>query len=173
MINKQDEFDSINKIVRYFKKFEEIFLIVCFMIMASTLFLQVTFRYVFNYPLTWSEELARYLLVWIAFLGINYGLHQKKHIALEYFYNKFPTSVQKLTDLVTNIIILATILYFLPGAWKFFKVQFPLHSSAMQIPMGLIYISIPIGFLLSSITILAASFRLILELIPRKVKRVR
>ena len=50
--------------------------------------LQVFMRYVLNMPLIWSEEFARYLFVWVAFIGAGYGVRRGIHISMEYFFNK-------------------------------------------------------------------------------------
>ena len=134
---------------RFFCFFEDAFLITCFLLMAVALFLQVCFRYLMNSPLIWSEEFARYLLVWITFFGINYGLRREKHIKLDFFYSMFPEKTKRVTDILANIIILVSLIYFYQSAIKFTQAQFRIASSAMQVPMGFVYISIPIGFLSS------------------------
>ena len=45
---------------------------------------QVVFRYVFNAPLTWSEELARYLFIWCAFLGWTIASRRRSHLAMTF-----------------------------------------------------------------------------------------
>lgn len=51
--------------------------------MALVVILQVICRYVFNSSLFWSEELARYLLVWLAFLGTSSGYHRRIHPSID------------------------------------------------------------------------------------------
>ena len=60
---------KINKLYDKFNKFNEWFIIVLMSAMCLVLLAQVVSRYVFGKPLTWSEELARYMFVWLALLG--------------------------------------------------------------------------------------------------------
>ena len=155
----------LNKAVTFFCIMEDTFLVTCFLFMAAALFLQVCFRYLMNSPLIWSEEFARYLLVWITFFGINYGIRREKHIKLDFFYGLFPAKLQKITNLVTNVIILVSVIYFYKSAVTFTQAQFRIASSAMQIPMGLVYVSIPIGFFISSVSVVIRTVRQILEFV--------
>ena len=63
-----------------------LFLFICLLVAAT---LQVLSRYVLEAPLPWTEELARFLLVWVAFLGSASVARRKMHIAVEFFSNKF------------------------------------------------------------------------------------
>ena len=51
---------------------------------------QVFLRYVANSPLFWSEELTRYLIVWLTFLGASLGIRHRGHIAIELIYRYLP-----------------------------------------------------------------------------------
>ena len=54
------------------------------------MFIQVFFRYVLNNSLSWSEELAKYLFVWMTFLGAALCLRDKAHIGVDYFVSLLP-----------------------------------------------------------------------------------
>jgi len=56
--------------------------IVAFTCIFLCVFLQVILRYVFNNPMTWSEELARYLFIWCAFLGWIVAARRRSHLAI-------------------------------------------------------------------------------------------
>ena len=83
-------------------RLEEWVLTAAFSVMGVVLLAQVFFRYVLNAPLIWSEELARYLLVWVTFLGIPYGIRHRAHIEMEYFFKKFPHPLQRILPIVTQ-----------------------------------------------------------------------
>jgi TRAP-type C4-dicarboxylate transport system permease small subunit len=57
-------------------------------------FAQVVFRYVFNSPLTWSEELARYLFIWCAFLGWVIASRRGSHLAMTFAVERLPRRAQ-------------------------------------------------------------------------------
>ncbi len=58
--------------------------------MTATTFLQVVCRYVFNSPLVWSEELARFVFVWIALIGAGAAVRTGGHYGLDLVYRKLP-----------------------------------------------------------------------------------
>lgn len=65
---------------------------------------QVFSRYILNYSLTWSEELLRYLLVWLVFTAMGVGLRRQAHIGMNVIVEKFPRNIQKMFGLFTDII---------------------------------------------------------------------
>ena len=77
------------------------------LIMATAIFVIILFtvfsRYLFNYVLSWSEEVPRYLLVWIAFLGAALAVDCKDHIGFDYLFNKFSPRVRKILNLFLNL----------------------------------------------------------------------
>ena len=60
-------------------------LVVMMIVMTLTVIVQVFLRYVFSFSLSWSEEVARYLMIWVAFLGGSLALQKGLHIGVELF----------------------------------------------------------------------------------------
>ncbi len=143
----------LKKACIFLGKVEDTFLMACFSIIAIALLMQIIFRYCLNSPLIWTEELSRYLLVWITFFGINYGLRRGKHIQMEFFYNKIPKQCQRLVTILTQSLLLYFMILLLSPTIDFVRMQMNIDSSAMQVSMGIVYIALPIGFLLSSISL--------------------
>jgi len=115
--------------MRFLDRLEEILLGVGLALMGLAVALQIIMRYVFNMPLVWSEEFARYIFVWITFIGAGYGVRQGLHISMEYFYNKFPPKAQKTIAVATTILSIAAFAYLLPTAILFLKEQNDIASS--------------------------------------------
>ena len=136
-------------------RLEEWLLTAAFSVMGVVLLAQVFFRYVLNAPLIWSEELARYLLVWVTFLGIPYGIRHRAHIEMEYFFKKFPHPLQRILPIVTQSFLAICLVLLLPGALRFVRAQSGIDSSAMQVNMGLVYLVIPLGILVSAASLAA------------------
>ena len=65
----------------------------------------VVTRYGFNYVLSWSEEVPRYLLIWISFLGAAACVDLRDHIAFDYLYRRFPDRVRRTVQLLINLAI--------------------------------------------------------------------
>ena len=73
-------------------------------IFAIIVFTVIT-RYGFNYVLSWSEEVPRYLLIWISFLGAAACVDLRDHIAFDYLLNRFPARLRAAVQLLINAAI--------------------------------------------------------------------
>ena len=84
---------------------------VVILLMASAIFViivaTVSTRYGFNYVVSWSEEVPRYLLIWISFLGAAVCVDLKDHIAFDYLYKRFPGPLRAAVQLLINAAIFA------------------------------------------------------------------
>jgi TRAP-type C4-dicarboxylate transport system permease small subunit len=83
--------------------------IVC-ILQASALFLIVVFavigRYVFGRSLTWTEEVPRYLLIWISFLGAAACVARREHVGFDVLFNKLPEKVRRWLGAAIGVLIL-------------------------------------------------------------------
>ena len=72
-------------------------------VMSVVVFLQVIFRFVIKASLPWSEELSRYLLVYITYFGCAYGIKTGAHLGVEAFVLILPKTVQKAINVLVQI----------------------------------------------------------------------
>ena len=117
--------------------------ILCVLISALSIitFSQVVARYVFEAPLSWSEELARFLLLWLAMLSSAYAFKIKSHFALQFVIKIVPSKIQKLISVLVPLLVI----FFLSG-FVFYSIKFVLGvkghlAPALQIPMEIPYSS--------------------------------
>jgi TRAP-type C4-dicarboxylate transport system permease small subunit len=82
---------------------------VVILLMAAAIFaiviVTVVTRYGFNYVLSWSEEVPRYLLIWVSFLGAAACVDLRDHIAFDYLLKRFPDPVRRAVQLLINAAI--------------------------------------------------------------------
>ncbi|HZK86271.1 MAG TPA: TRAP transporter small permease [Desulfosporosinus sp.] len=126
-------------------------------VMSAVIFMQVIFRYVFHAALPWSEELARYLMVWSTFLGASLGIRRRALIGMEVLVKALPKLATRITlELVTvfQIIFLAVVLFY---SIKMTMVANSQVSAAMLIPMSWAYVGIPIGMFLMILNTIAVA----------------
>jgi TRAP-type C4-dicarboxylate transport system permease small subunit len=76
---------------------------VIFVIICVTVFT----RYILNFVPSWSEEVPRYLLVWITYLGAALAVRYKEHISLDIFFNLLPARLRQFGHLFLNLLIAA------------------------------------------------------------------
>jgi len=62
-------------------------------------------RYILNFVPSWSEEIPRYLLVWITYLGAALAVNYKEHISLDIFFNLMPVRGRQVGHLILNVLI--------------------------------------------------------------------
>lgn len=74
-------------------------------ILTVIMFLQVLFRYIFNNSLTWSEELAKFIFIWITFLGAGICFRDKIHLKVDFLNNKLPAKYKTLLEVINTILI--------------------------------------------------------------------
>lgn len=70
-------------------------------------------RYVTQASLLWPEEVARWLMVWIAFIGASVGLKRKALIAFEFLVNTYPPGLRRLADIAIKVSIMFFLVWFL------------------------------------------------------------
>ena len=120
-------------------------LVFMMIVMAGAVVLQVASRYVFNNPTSWSEELARYLFVWITFLGAAVVIRKRRHVDVTVLTDRLPPGAAKVVYLVSDAAVL-----FMLGAltWAGAGLAIMAHrqlSAAMDLPMSLAYSAMPVG----------------------------
>lgn len=113
------------------------------------MFAQVLFRYLLNNSLSWSEELIRFLFVWLTFLGGAIAIRDKSHIAVEFFVESLPEKYHRIIRIINTILIAAfTLAIIILGAlWMFHARE--LRSSALGLPVYIVlYGALPVTSLL-------------------------
>jgi TRAP-type C4-dicarboxylate transport system permease small subunit len=137
--------EQIGRIDRGVGRLETVFLGASVAVMTLTTLLQVAFRYVLNDPLVWSEELARYLFVWIALVGAGAAVRTGGHFGLDLFYKKFPAAGRSGVAVLISAILAvfaATLLVY--GIRETIQASVQLAPS-LQIRMHWAYAALPVG----------------------------
>ena len=113
--------------------------------MAVVVFLQVLFRYVLHLPLFWTEELARYCLVWASLLGAAVALKRGEHIAVTFFLDTFPKKPARALRMVAQISVILMLTVMAWGGIKLVLVTSAQISPALRISMAVPYFALPVG----------------------------
>ncbi|AST95365.1 TRAP transporter small permease [Shouchella clausii] len=122
---------------------------VMFGLMVLVAIWQVFSRYVLNAPSTFSEEFLRYSLIWVTMIGGAYAFHLKKHIAIEMLVNRFSDATQKrVRQLVQLFLIAFALLVMVYGGIQLVSLTMSQQTVSLGIPMGFVYLSLPISGLL-------------------------
>jgi C4-dicarboxylate transporter DctQ subunit len=130
-----------------------------FIIMTALYFIQIAARYLFNTGISWSEELVVFLMVWLTYLGATVLAKEDGHISMTILEDVFPASKKFLSFLkyIAMIVYCGFVSYFSVAALQVAKMQV---STAMQIPMNIIYLAIPLSMILMILHILLRIYNL-------------
>jgi C4-dicarboxylate transporter DctQ subunit len=123
---------KINSLVEY---------IVCVLltVMVVVVFLQVIFRFVLHSSLPWSEELSRYLMIWIVFLGASIGINKKSHIGVEALVILLPAVLQKWAAVAVNALCCVFFAFMIQYGGLILRVVGNQLSPAMEVSMAVPY----------------------------------
>lgn len=116
---------------------------------------QVVWRYCFNDPLTWSEELSRYLFIWISYLGAWMAWRFRQHIALDAVLLMRSPMLRRVSARLVEVLVLGFCLYTAWGSLRLLEVSGDQPSAVLQLPMVWVYLSYPVMALLISLDIVA------------------
>lgn len=116
-------------------------LIALFVAMIAACLAQVIWRYIFANPLVWSEELARYLFIWISYLSAWLAWKYRAHIALDAVTMLAPPRILKLSVWLVEAIILAFCLYTLPAGFQIVSLTQWQPSAVLELPMSYVYVA--------------------------------
>lgn len=126
-------------------------LIVLMAVMVIDVTWQVVTRFILSEPSSVTEELARFLLVWIGLLGAAYAFRVRAHLGLDLLTSSLPVESRKKVEILINVVCFlfaATVMVY--GGAKLVALTLDLNqtSPALQVPMGYIYTVIPLSGLL-------------------------
>ena len=74
-------------------------------IMAIVVISGVFARYIMQNPMVWTEEIARMAMIWTAYLGMSIAVHQRGHLGVLFFVQKFPLKVERFVKLFNDLLI--------------------------------------------------------------------
>lgn len=129
-----------------------VFLVALMTVMVVAVLWQVFSRYVMQSPSSVTEELARYLLIWIGILGAAYAAGQQEHLAINLLEEKLNRKNRKKLRIGIDILIIffcLTVLVIGGGNLVYVSYELGQSSAALEIPLYIVYLVIPLsGFLI-------------------------
>lgn len=141
----------MEKLYRTINRVLEILLVFLFAILVIDVLWQVFARYSIGKPQAFTEELARYLLVWLAILGTAYVRSYKGEMAINYFYNKLNDKKKQIINYLIEITIsLFALIIMVIGGGNLMYITLKLGqvSATLNIPIGYIYSVVPLSGLI-------------------------
>ena len=120
---------------------------VCVATMAILVIAQVVLRYVFNDPLTWSEEMARIVFIYLSFIGIGAAYGRRRHMFIDALIIVLPAkakrAVQYVVTGIASAFLLAVIMITARSMVELYRMD--ITTPALEYPMAFVYLIIPLG----------------------------
>ena len=148
----------MKKITKIYDSLEAFVLVLALAFSTLLIFVQVIFRYVLNDSITWSEELARYIFIWMIWLGTSVSMKQKEHIRMDMLMNAVHSKGKLVLDLVSGIIMLAFCIFLVKYGWDLVASMMSRgnKSVALRLPMWIVYSSLPFSQLIVALRLIGS-----------------
>jgi len=107
--------------------------------MVVMVFGNVVLRYAFNSGITVSEELSRWLFVWMTFLGAIVGLKEHAHLGTDMLVSRLGATGKRVCLVIAQVLMLAVTLVFLKGSWEQSRINLETEAPVTGAPMTVVY----------------------------------
>ncbi|MBQ7617456.1 MAG: TRAP transporter large permease subunit, partial [Desulfovibrio sp.] len=156
------------------ENFESIFMATGLVAIILFITWQVVYRYVITQFIeragaaVWTEELSRYIFIWISYLAVSVAIRKRSSIRVDMIYDHLPKRLQEISWIVVEtlfLILTVTIAYY--GCGQIERLlTFPQYTTALRIPYLVPYIILPFGFGLMALRLLQSLFKQIVKIGP-------
>ena len=126
-------------------------LVVLFSVLVIDVLWQVISRYVLTSPSSFTDELAGYLLIWVGLMGAAFVAGKNEHLAIDLMLQKSgPKRKLILSVIIYSLIgLFAVFVLIIGGTWLVYtRFYLNVNSAALQLPLGYVYIVLPLGGIL-------------------------
>lgn len=128
------------------------------LVMLACVVYLVVGRYFFGLSIFWGEEVARYAMIYMAFLGASTALRGDQHPRLTLLFNLLPSGVKLLVRGVINLALVLVAMIFIVYGYEFFTFDGIMRTPALRIRYYWVFAVIPVGGALLLLHIAAAQF---------------
>ncbi|WP_078594810.1 TRAP transporter small permease [Evansella clarkii] len=128
-------------------------------VMVILIFLQIVSREVVGSSFAWTEEVARFLMIWVTFLGASFAFQHGAHIGIEFFKMKLPVMFRKIFNILAFLSSTVFFMYMIVQGSLLVDRAMTQTSTALNLPMGYAYLVIPISGVLMFINLLDVTIK--------------
>jgi TRAP-type C4-dicarboxylate transport system permease small subunit len=136
-------------------------MVLCLAAMVVMVFGNVVLRYGFNSGITVSEELSRWLFVWMTFLGALVALRNHGHLGTDTLVSRLPLAGKKVCFVLAHLFMLYACWLMLSGAWQQTVINWGTTSAVMEVPTAWLYASGVVFALLATLVLVHELWKLV------------
>ncbi|MBA5760894.1 TRAP transporter small permease [Vibrio sp. 404] len=139
------------KIITKMELVEKYLSIFLFLLMLSVITIQIMSRYFFSFAIPWTEELSRWLYIYIVFVGASEAISRRDHIAVDIVPNRLGNKSGLILDVLIHGLFAVVSLIIVHHGYIFAERMDRLGSITMDVQMSALYGAVPLGFILAFI----------------------
>lgn len=117
--------------------------------MALMVFTSVMLRYLSSGALVWAEELSRYAMIWLGFLGMGPVLRAGGHVAVDSLVERLPPAPARLVRLAVLLSVAGTCIWVAIAGWAYVGRSWHQTTPVLGLPFALVALAAPVGFMLT------------------------
>ncbi|WP_194436456.1 TRAP transporter small permease [Vibrio fluminensis] len=136
------------KIIAKMELVEKYLAIFLFLLMLTVISVQILSRYFFSFAIPWTEELSRWLYIYIVFIGASEAISRRDHIAIDMLPNRLGDKANLVLDIFIHGLFAVISVVIIHYGYLFAERMDRLGSVTMDVPMSALYGAVPLGFVL-------------------------
>ena len=143
------------------KNAERWMLLVLYVMLVGTMFIEVVRREIFSYSSIWGEEIVRYSFIYLAWIGASAAVRERGHIRIDVIMNYVPQTVKSLLYIFGDIVMFVVALVALYWSWETVTVSWRFGSvtHGLRISQVFFLFAVPFGFALVSVRLIQSFLR--------------
>jgi TRAP-type C4-dicarboxylate transport system permease small subunit len=145
---RKEEGDDMKRFYDSIEKSLKIALLVLVSGIVVTTMLQIVARFILMVSIPWTDELARYLMIWASFVGLGVAYRKRELICVAFFREKLSPHLLKVTLLVSDLLCSIFAIVIVIYGFKLCFQNVTQVSPSMRISLGIVYAIVPLGCLL-------------------------
>ncbi|HGO5815781.1 TPA: TRAP transporter small permease [Mannheimia haemolytica] len=136
-------------------KLLELLVVVILSAMSILVFVNVVLRYGFNSSISVTEEVSRYMFVWLAFLGAVLAFSENQHVRVTMLTDKLSPIARNLLSIVTDLAMLFCCYLIVDGSWIQFNLNLNNFAPISGLPQGITFLASTVAGVLIGLLIIA------------------
>ena len=115
-------------------------------IMTAVVLLQVFCRYFLNSALSWPEEMARFMMVWLTFLVVPYAYHKGMNVSVEIVVDKLHGKIRQILSVILHLLIAVSSIYLFIQGYEMMMRGTGIRASSVDLKLVYVYSVLPLSF---------------------------
>ena len=144
----------MKRLLAAYSSFLEMLLVLMLAVMVAMVFGNVVLRYLFNTGITMSEEVSRWLFVWLTMLGAVVAIARNAHLGTDFLLSRVGPHGRLICLVVSHLLMLSVTGLLLMGLWTQTVINIRVAAPVTGLPVGIAYIA-GLAFAISAIVLLA------------------